>query len=472
MKIENILASFVQSQKTQAFARQLASTKTRLKVGGLNGSSRSLFAAACASLTNQPHIFVLSDKEAAAFFYGDLEQIFQEENADFSQRQSMFFPESSSLLQETKSANNFDVLLRTKMLQRIKQNERLLVVTYPEALIQKIVKQETVDEDTYTISQKENLSQDALLEYLSMNNFEYTDFVFQPGQFSLRGGIVDVFSYANEYPYRIEFSGDTVASLRTFEIDTQVSRTILKKITIIPDFQSKENNTSKINLFDTLPPNTILWFEDMAWNMECIQKKYASISEALEDKTLIRDLYIDDKQFKRSVLQFSTVEFGTNTSYDLSFNTQPQMPFNKQFELLINEWLLNYEQGIVNIFSSLNENQSVRVRNIVRDVLSTQEKYADFEKDYRKKLERDLTSYVSYTLHEGFIDREQKIAFYTDHQVFNRYHRYKMDDKYKKSESIMLKDIYNLKQGDYVTHIDHGIGQYAGLEKIEIDGKQ
>jgi transcription-repair coupling factor (superfamily II helicase) len=196
----------------------------------------------------------------------------------------------------------------------------------------------------------------------------------------------------------------------------------------------------------------------------------------LEDKTLIHDLCIDENQFKEAILQFRTVEFGTNkylnTQNNISFNTQPQMPFNKQFDLLIDEWLMNYEQGIVNIFSSLNENQSLRVRNIVRDVLSTQKKYADFQEDYRKKLEKEMVSYVSYNLHEGFIDREQKIAFYTDHQVFNRYHRYKVDDRYKKNDTIILQDIYNLKQGDYITHIDHGIGQYAGLEKIEINGKQ
>ncbi|MDR1181843.1 MAG: transcription-repair coupling factor [Bacteroidales bacterium] len=476
MDIEKILASFIQSQKTQTLAEQLASEKTRIKINGLNGSSRSLFAAACASLTEQLHMFVLSDKESAAFFYSDLEQIFQEENADFSQRLSMFFPESNLLAQETKRVNNFDVLLRTKVLQRIKQNERLLVVTYPEALMQKIIKQETLEKDTYTISLKEKLSPDAVWEYLSMNNFEYTDFVFQPGQFSIRGGIVDVFSYANEYPYRIAFAGNEVASLRTFEIDTQLSRSKLEKITIIPDLQSKENNIAKVNLFDTLPDNTVLWFEDIAWNVEQIQKKYTAISETVEDKMLIPDLCIDDKQFKKSILPFSTVEFGTNacleTEDSIAFHTQPQMPFNKQFDLLIDEWLRHYEQGIVNIFSSLNENQSIRVRNIVRDVLSTQEKYADFDKDYRKKLEKEMVLYVSYALHEGFIDREQKMAFYTDHQVFNRYHRYKVDDKYKKSDSIMLKDIYNLKPGDYVTHIDHGIGQYAGLEKIEINGKQ
>jgi transcription-repair coupling factor (superfamily II helicase) len=476
MKIENLLTLYIQSQKTQDVVRKLSSAVTRTKINGLHGSSRSLFAAACASLTKQLHVFVLSDKESASFFYSDLEQIFQETDSDFSQRKSVFFPAANLFATETKTSNNFDILLRTKTLQRIEQNERLLIVTFPEALIQKVISKKTIDEDTYTMSRGEKRTLDTVLEYLYENNFEYTDFVFQPGQFSVRGGIVDVFSYANEYPYRIEFFGDTIASLRTFEIDTQLSRTALEKMTIIPDFHSKESRVSKINLFDALPDNTVLWFEDIAWNIETIRKQYDSIYDTLNDKTLIHDLCIDDKLFKESILHFHTVEFGTdaclNTQYSVSFNTQAQMPFNKQFDLLIDEWLQHYEQGVVNIFSSLNENQSLRVRNIVRDILSSHEKYADFRDDYRKKLEKEMVIYISDALHEGFIDREQKIAFYPDHQVFNRYHRYKVDDKYKKSDAIMLKDIYNLQQGDYITHIDHGIGQYAGLEKIEINGKQ
>ena len=194
------------------------------------------------------------------------------------------------------------------------------------------------------------------------------------------------------------------------------------------------------------------------------------------NNNILKNHYITADEFKESILRFRTVEFGNksylNAKHTISFDTQVQMPYNKQFDLLIDQWIKNYEQEIINIFSSLNENQAVRVRNIVRDILSTQEKYADFSEEYKKKLEKEMVSYVSYTLHEGFVDYEQKIAFYTDHQVFNRYHRYKVDDKFKKNDSILLKEIYDLKQGDYITHIDHGVGQYAGLEKIEINGKQ
>jgi transcription-repair coupling factor (superfamily II helicase) len=161
-----------------------------------------------------------------------------------------------------------------------------------------------------------------------------------------------------------------------------------------------------------------------------------------------------------------------NNENTIAFNQKPQLTYNRQFDLLIDDWIENYEQGICNIFSSANENQAVRVRNILRDVLRENPKYKDFPQDYLLVLEKELIQHVTYTLHEGFLDKDLKIAFYTDHQIFDRYHRYKLDDRFKRSESVLLKEIYDLKPGDYITHIDHGVGQYAGLEKIEINGKQ
>ena len=476
MQQSELISLYLQSSKTKDFAEKLSQKEiVRAKVNGLCGSSRSVFAAACALSSSQPHLFVLQDKETAAFFFGDLEQLLQEEDTDFSVRQSVFFPESPTSQQQTKKSDNFDVLLRTKMLQRLQQGKRLMVVTYPEALMQKVITKQTIEKETFTISRGEQLSVDFILEFLSDNNFEYSDFVFQPGQFSIRGGIVDVFSYTNEFPFRIEFLGDKVASLRTFEIETQLSKSRMEKIVITPNLQQKKDNIFTISLFDSLPQDTVLWFEDISWTAENICKKQDLLQRANESSSFLQE-YITEKDFKESILKFSTVEWSPssflNVQYQETFGTQPQMLFNKQFDLLIDQWIENYELGIQNIFSSLNENQSARIRNIVRDSLSSQEKYRIFPEEYCKKLEKEMVTYVSFALHEGFIDKEQKIAFYTDHQVFNRYHRYKVDDRYKKSDSILLKEIYDLKSGDYITHIDHGVGQFAGLEKIEINGKQ
>lgn len=476
MQQTDLISLYLQSNRTKQFALNLSQKEiVQAKVNGLSGSSRSLFAVGCVLSSSQPHLFVLQDKESAAFFFGDLEQLLQEEDTDFSERQSVFFPESPASHEHAKKSDNFDILLRTKMLQRLEQGNRLMIVTYPEALMQKVITKKTIDTETFTISQGEKLSVDFMLEYLSDKNFEYSDFVYQPGQFSLRGGIVDVFSYTNEFPFRIEFSGDKVASLRTFEIESQLSKNRMEKIVITPNLQQRKDAVSMISLFDSLPSDTVLWFDDVAWTIDNIQKKQ-ELLQCTFGNHVDENEYITEKDFKESILQFSTVEWRSNSylnaQYNETFDTQPQMSFNKQFDLLIDQWIENYEQGITTIFSSLNENQSARIRNIVRDSLSSQEKYLAFPEEYRKKLEKEMVSYVSFALHEGFIDREQKVAFYTDHQVFNRYHRYKVDDRYKKSDSILLKEIYELKPGDYITHIDHGVGQYAGLEKIEINGKQ
>ncbi|MDR0367747.1 MAG: transcription-repair coupling factor [Bacteroidales bacterium] len=475
MQQSDLISLYLQSSKTKNLAEKLSQKETvRANVNGLYGSSRSAFATACALLLSQPHLFILSDKESAAFFFSDLEQLLQEENIDFSERRSVFFPESPAS-QHAKKSDNFDVLLRTKMLQQLHTGSRLLVVTYPEALMQKVITRQTIEQETFVITQGQSASIDFILEYLSENNFEYSDFVYQPGQFSIRGGIVDVFSYTNEFPFRIELLGDEVASLRTFEVDTQLSRNRMDSIVITPNIQQKKENISTVSLFESLPPDTVLWFEDVSWIAENIRKKQDLLQKTDDNQVSVQE-YISEEDFKESILRFSSVEWGTaaylNPQYNVVFDTQAQMSFNKQFDLLIDQWIDNYEQGITTVFSSLNENQSARIRNIVRDSLSSQEKYADLSEEYRKTLGKEMVSYVSFALHEGFIDREQKIAFYTDHQVFNRYHRYKVDDRYKKGESILLKEIYDLKPGDYITHIDHGVGQYAGLEKIEINGKQ
>ena len=287
MKIETIISSYKKSPKVLECVDCLASTETRrIKVNGMSGSFRALFSAACTCQTEQLHVFILPDKESAAFFFGDLEQLFQEDNIDFLQKQVAFFPElSSELPNEKRKSSNFDTLLRIKTLQRIKDAERLLIVTYPEAVMQKVAMKESIEEHTFAIHKGEKLSTDFILEYLSDNNFDYNDFVFQPGQFSIRGSIVDVFSYANEYPYRIEFYEDQVASLRTFEVDTQLSKSILEKIIITPDLHAQEQKIAKTNLFDAIPPDTVLWFEDISWSIDTIQKKYNLLQKSLREKS-------------------------------------------------------------------------------------------------------------------------------------------------------------------------------------------
>ncbi|MCL2131515.1 MAG: transcription-repair coupling factor [Lentimicrobiaceae bacterium] len=436
------------------------------RIEGLCGSAKASFSAACVPFFTQQQVFILPDKESAAFFYGDMEQLLSEEEVSFSERKTMFFPALCDC-QTAHKKNSFDVLLRTKAVQRIYENSLMLLVTYPEAISEKIVERKTIETETFTISKGEKLTQDFLMEFLSENDFEYSDFVFQPGQYAIRGGIIDVFSYANDFPYRIEFSTDSIDSLRTFDPETQLSKSILNSIVITPDLRAKETVFSRVGFFESLPKNTVLWLDDVLACSETIKQLFENNTETQR---------IDEQTFKRSLVDFHTIEFGYKSGLKneltIPFRQKPQLTYNRQFELLIDDWIANYEQGIATIFSSANENQAVRVRNILRDILHENPKYRSFGADYLHKLEKELMQHVVYTLHEGFVDEDLKIAFYTDHQIFERYHRYKMDDRFKRSESVLLKEIYELKQGDYITHIDHGVGQYAGLEKIEINGRQ
>ena len=462
-----LLELFRQSFQTDLLKEFLVQSRCKhIRIEGLCGSAKAVFPTACLPFFTQPHVFILPDKESAAFFYGDMEQLLEEEDISFSERKTVFFP----ALCDCKTAhkkNSFDVLLRTKAVQRIYEGSLMLLVTYPEAISEKIVERRSIETETFTISKEEKLTQDFLMEFLSENDFEYSDFVFQPGQYAIRGGIIDVFSYANDFPYRIEFSTDSIASLRTFDPETQLSKSILNSIVLTPDLRAKETVFSRVGFFESLSKNSVLWLDDVLACSEII--KQLSENNAETER-------IDEKIFKRSLVDFSTIEFGLKSGLKneltISFHQKPQLTYNRQFDLLIDEWIENYEQGITTIFSSSNENQAVRVRNILRDILQENPKYKDFTQEYLHTLEKELMQHVTYTLHEGFQDSALKMAFYTDHQIFERYHRYKLDDRFKRSESVLLKEIYDLKPGDYITHIDHGVGKYAGLEKIEINGRQ
>ena len=462
---EALLALFRESGQAELLKGFLEQTQQKhIRIEGLCGSAKAVFPTACLPFFTQPQVFILPDKESAAFFYGDMEQLMAEEDLTFSERKTVFLPALSDC--KTVKKNSFDVLLRTKAVQRIYEDGAMLLVTYPEAVSEKIVERKSIETETFTLSKNEKITQDFLIEFLSENNFEYSDFVFQPGQYSIRGGIIDVFSYANDFPYRIEFTADSIASLRSFDPETQLSKSMLESIVLTPDLRAKETVFQRVGFFESLPSNTILWIDDVLACSETIKQLFENNSDTER---------IDISAFKRSLIDFKTIEFGHKSSLkndiSLNFHQKPQLTYNKQFHLLIADWIANYERGIATIFSAANENQAVRVRNIFRDVLQEDANYKDFSQEYLHTLQNELMQHVTYTLHEGFQDEELKIAFYTDHQLFARYHRYKLDDRFKRSESVLLKEIYDLQPGDYITHIDHGVGQYAGLEKIEINGK-
>lgn len=470
MEIKQLVEAYRHLASFQTLSEALNSPHpSRLHLKGLNGSAITIYLLLLEEQQQNVQLCILADKEESAFFYNDLEQLRQEQDADIKDKTVLFFPaiKNSQTRQE-----RYNQLLRTNVLQRLNSGKPFVLVTYAEAVCEKTFDKKSISTNTIHLSVGQNFSIDELLERLSDANFEFAEYVVQPGEFTLRGGMVDVFSFSQENPIRIEFFGDEIVSIRSFDIGSQLTKSMLADIDIIPDIQLT-GNEEKTDFFSLLTAKTNIWVEDIEAHEQELKKILLSIGKREEPDEIE---YISAEDYKRHLLDYHLIEFGRNayakTTQEIIFSVQPQLIFNKQFDLLLQQWIEQYQNGFVNIFGTTNENQAARVRNIVRDLLQNDDNYKEYSEESLRQFESDLLHYVNISLHEGFIDNDSKIAFYTDHQVFNRYHRYKIEDKYKKTEMMTLKDLYDLQPGDYVTHIDHGIGQYAGLEKIQVGGKQ
>lgn len=471
MKIEEILQVYKENDNLHLLQEALSKKPfLHAKLSGLQGGGLSFCVAAMFSKTNATHLCLLPDKEKASLLFSDLEQIFQEQNIDIQDKKVLFYADDKHQSNKIDYYNN---LLRNNVLTKIQCIQPLLIVSYMEAVCETIIDNRDTEKAQLLVKVGEICSMDTVLEQLSDFEFEYADFVVRPGQYTLRGGLIDVFTYAHENPVRIEFDGDKIQSLRLFDIETQLTQQKIEKIIISPDVFSKSGEQqARTDFFALLPKNTIIWVDDIAVCeheiARCLETEISSVEN--------NNRYIDITYFRRKILDFALLEFGKNayaaSDFELSFQITSQISVNKQFKMLLDNWISYYQAGFLVIFSSANENQSMRMRNIIRDLIETDAQYDIYTAEEKNVFENQMVKYVNFPLHEGFVDQDTKIAFYTDHQVFNRYYRYKIEDKYKKSESLTLKELYDLKEGDYITHIDHGIGQYAGLEKIEIQGKK
>lgn len=408
-------------------------------------------------------IFVLPDREEASYFQSDLENM--------TGLDILLFPSSYRKAFEFTQADSSNVLARAEVLNELNhsQEQGRLIVTYPEALSEKVIDRSALEKNTLEIGVNAKLSIDFINEFLIEYDFERVDFVYEPGQFSVRGGIVDIFSFSHDLPYRIEFFGDFIESIRTFEIESQLSVEHIKSITIVPNVQSKFLTENNISLLEYVETDTQVWIKDVQFTLDVIRsgyKKATDLWKALpaEDKNQNPEWidpkfsFIDEKLLADQLHDFAVIEFGKQFFYEanksIDFDIRPQPSFNKDFSLLIHNIKNNEADDIENCIFTDSTKQMERL-------------YAIFE---------DLDKTIKFTpvniaIREGFVDRTQKLACYTDHQIFDRYYKYKLRKGYQRSQAITLKELRELKPGDYVTHIDHGIGKYAGLEKVETNGK-
>ncbi|MDP5158534.1 MAG: transcription-repair coupling factor [Flaviramulus sp.] len=464
MSKTSLSQTYAKALQVQNLQKAVAQTQNKIYLKGLVGSSFSFVISTIFKETDKLFLIVFNDKEEAAFYLNDLELLCGDKDV-------LFYPGSYRRPYEIEETDNANVLLRAEVLNRINsQKKPAIIVTYPDALFEQVVTRKELERNTLKVSVNDNLSIDFINEVLFEYQFRRVDFVTEPGEFSVRGGIVDVFSFSNDQPYRIEFFGEEVDSIRTFDVETQLSVEQIKKINIIPNVANKMLQESRQSFLKYIAQKTVICLKNADLLFARIDDFYGKAEDAF--KTLSseikhaqpNELFCDSELLKKQFLDFSIVEFGNSsamlsaveTSKSIAFNTTPQPSFNKQFNLLIEDLNTNHDRGYTNYIACVSEQQAKRFHDIFDD----------------SHLEVKPYNTVIRSLHQGFIDHDNKIVCYTDHQIFERYHKFHVKNGYAKKQAITLKELTNLDVGDYVTHIDHGIGRFGGLQKIDVEGKK
>ena len=435
----------------------------KILMEGLVGSSLSFVVSACFQELDLPFLLILNDKEEAAYLLNDLERLIGEKDV-------LFYPGSYRRPYEIEQTDNANVLLRAEVLNRINSRKKpAVVVTYPDALFEKVVTRRELDKNTLKVKVGDSLSLDFLNEVLFEYRFKRVDFVTEPGEFSLRGGIVDVFSFSHDRPYRIEFFGDEVDSIRTFDVETQLSTDKVGKIAIIPNVEHKFSLESRESFLKYISPKTLIFAKDPVLIYERVDSFFEKARENFENlakevkHSEPKDLFVDSDLLREQLRDFGCVELGSTSrtkimqqqGEEISFHTLPQPVFNKKFDLLIEDLNSKGEAGYTNYIFCATQQQAKRFDDIFG------------EGDQRVHYQT-----VVFPLYRGFVDDSLKLSCYTDHQIFERYHKFHLKNGYAKKQAISLKELNKLEIGDYVTHIDHGIGTFGGLQKIDVEGKK
>ncbi|MDX5319970.1 MAG: transcription-repair coupling factor [Bacteroidota bacterium] len=428
----------------------------RVHVEGMSGSSAAIIAGAAYESLQEPMLVVVNDEEEASYFRTDFENV--------TGVQVLVFPSSYKKAFREDSLDKTSVLLRAEALARLSDAEETpVLVTYPQAIAERVIAQKALEKNSFRIREGENFDLDFLMELLAEHHFDRVDFVFEAGQFSIRGGIIDVFSFGNDLPYRIELDGDVVESIREFDPEDQLSVKRIKSANILPNIQNEGIAEERVSFFDYLPKATRIWIKDVNNTVESIEsglEKARQYRSNLEDKSNFQDidiLFEEGPSIKKHLGKYGVVEFGSRAALkpdqSYTFRIKPQPYFNKNFERIIADIKGNAAGNIQTLIFSDTSKQIERLYSIFADI----DKTVTFEPVYKG-------------LSEGFIDEEFGVACYTDHQLFDRYFKYRNASRSKASNALTLKELSELKPGDFVVHLDHGIGKFIGLEKLEVNG--
>jgi transcription-repair coupling factor (superfamily II helicase) len=464
LSISNLLNKFEQSPKIIQIGEKMTQNGQKIHLKGLVGSSISILIKVLFAKTNQPFVIICDDKEQAAYYLNDLEQIINDHEV-------LFYPNSYKIPYQIEEVDNANILLRAEVLNRINgQKKPMVVVTYPEAIFEKVVTKKELEENTLKLSVGDKISIDFINEVLFEYEFKRVDFITEPGEFSLRGGIIDVFSYSNDHPYRIEFFGNEIDTIRSFDVETQLSIERQKKITIIPNVENKFFKEERVSFFEFIDSNPVFFIKNLENSgskldllFEKANVEFSKLSKEIQHAKP-EQLFLNQEVLLHQISSSTVVEMSPKAQltpdFVTEFHMQPQPSFNKQFDLLLHNLNENHFNGIKNYLFCANDQQAKRFEDIFEDIAE----------DNNQKVKNKYDT-ISMPLFEGFIDNENQIACYTDHQIFERYHKFKIKNGAQKKQTFSLKELNTLSIGDYVTHIDHGIGKFGGLQKIQIEGK-
>lgn len=431
-------------------------------IHGASGSSKAFFVAFDFLKEKKLNCVVLQDKESASYFYDDLVNILGDTNV-------LFFPSAYKRSVEYLKTDRTNIVLKTEVLNKLSSEKKpYLIVTYPGAIIEKVVKNKDLVKNTLEVSVGNKLSMDFVIEVLNEYGFKREEFVYEPGTFSVRGSIIDVFSYSYELPYRVDFFGDEVESIRSFDSTSQLSSDSHKKVFIVPNIHEHLIEEEKISFFEFVGKNCRFWFDQPELIIDKISKTYDAAKAKFNDVGNVKDdediLVLDPQvnllskdQFLYLTSSIQIIEFAHksffNSKNEINFRIEPQPAFNKQFDLLIENLHSNKEKNYKTYILSNSEKQIQRLKDIFSD----------------KEVDVSFTPILK-TINEGFVDHDSKVCVYTDHQIFERYHRYNTKNIVRK-EAITIQELTALRPGDFVVHIDNGIGKFGGLQKINNNGR-
>jgi transcription-repair coupling factor (superfamily II helicase) len=422
-------------------------------LSGLNGSSRAVVTASVFEKKGGVFVCIQNDAEDAGYFYNDLMQLMTGKNV-------YFFPSAYHRHIKYGHTDPANEILRTEALGLLQEaSPSCIIVSYPEAMAEKVLSKAVLKENTLTIHTGEQIDPVFVSEVLESYGFEQTDYVYEPGQYAIRGSIVDVFSFSGEYPFRIDFFGNEVETIRRFDVETQLSKDKPEEIRIIPEVSKQSDPDS--SLLDLLPENTCLLYRDMKWCTEHIRGLWNEMPvnrdrEGFPDVEAMRKKLITAETFVNSTARFCKLHFQGKKNATVQFETSPQPLYMKNFDLVSESFKDYLSKGYALYLLTDSSRQAERIQDIFRD-----------------RGDHIPFTAVNHTLHEGFVDHTLKICMFTDHQIFGRFHKYNLKSDRVRSGKITLslKELNQFSTGDYIVHIDHGIGYFGGLVRMDVNGK-